>query len=127
MNDPPVTTSEIADLFARLAAQRADERVCEHADQARRLAHQAQILATQARDAATTQQRDTCPRQSNLADAIALASDSQGSSEQHAAHLVRLTLRNRLILAWLRQGGLCLDARWRYPASSRARMSCRWW
>jgi hypothetical protein len=106
MNDPPVTTSEIADLlhhirelsdnptsdlterteilarkadlFARLAAQRADERVCEHADQARRLAHQAQILATQARDAATTQQRDTCPRQSNLADAIALASDSQG-------------------------------------------------
>ena len=71
MTDPPVSASEIADLLhhirdlsdhptsnltdrtevlarkadllARLAARHADEWVCEHADQARQLAHQAQI------------------------------------------------------------------------------------
>ena len=87
MTDPPVSTSEIADLLhhirelsdhptsnltdrtevlarkadllARLAARHADEWVCEHADQARQLAHQAQILATQARVAVTPEQRDT--------------------------------------------------------------------
>jgi hypothetical protein len=87
MTDPPVTTTEIAellhhirelsdnptgnpterarvlarkaDLLARLATQRADEWTCEHADQARQLAHQAQILGTQARDTVTPQQHDT--------------------------------------------------------------------
>ncbi len=79
MTDPPVTTSEIADLLhriralsdnpasdpteraevlvrkadllARLATQRSDEWACEHADQARQLAHEARTLAAQARAA----------------------------------------------------------------------------
>jgi hypothetical protein len=77
MTDPPVTTSEIAnllhrirelsdtptadpaeraevlagkaDLLARLANQRADDWGCEHADQARQLAHEARTTAGQLR------------------------------------------------------------------------------
>lgn len=84
MTDPPVTTSEIADLFhrirelsdnptsdpteraqvlahkaellARLATQHADEWTCEHADQAHQLAQEARTLAAHAQTAATPPQ-----------------------------------------------------------------------
>lgn len=85
MTDPPVTTSEIADLLhrirglsdtpttdpaerakvlahkadllARLARHRADDWGCEHADQARQLAHEAQTTADQLRLSSQPQPR----------------------------------------------------------------------
>jgi hypothetical protein len=90
MTDPPVTTREIAellhlirelsdnpasdpteradllarkaDLLARLAHQRANEWDCEHADQARQLAHEARTLAAQARSITTPPQHDPTHR-----------------------------------------------------------------
>ncbi len=90
MTDPPVTTSEIADLLhhirelsdnptsgpteraevlarkadilARLANQSADEWACEHADQARQLAHEARTLAAQAHAAPTPPHHDLTTR-----------------------------------------------------------------
>lgn len=47
-----------ADLLARLANQRANEWACEHADQARQLAHEARTLAARARAIATPPQHD---------------------------------------------------------------------
>jgi hypothetical protein len=41
-----------ADLLARIAEQRADQWTCQHADQARQVAHDAQTVATHARQIA---------------------------------------------------------------------------
>jgi hypothetical protein len=86
MTNPPVTTREIADLLhrireladnptsdpaeraevlahkadliARLAHQHANEWDCEHADQARQLAHEARTLTAQARSITTPPPHD---------------------------------------------------------------------